>query len=65
MAFDAPPCDLRSAWMYSLEADTDELPRAGKEDHVGFEFPERIDQLHVRRRRRHSFVAGVSSEERG
>jgi N-acetylglucosamine malate deacetylase 1 len=25
MAFDAPPCELRSAWMYSIEADTDEL----------------------------------------
>src|SRR5687768_16728148 len=25
MAFDAPPCNLRSAWMYSIEADTDEL----------------------------------------
>ena len=25
MAFDAPPCRLRSAWMYSIEADADEL----------------------------------------
>jgi N-acetylglucosamine malate deacetylase 1 len=25
MAFDQPPCDLRSAWMYSIEADADEL----------------------------------------
>lgn len=25
MAFDAPPCELRSAWMYSIEADTEEL----------------------------------------
>jgi N-acetylglucosamine malate deacetylase 1 len=25
MAFDAPPCRLRSAWMYSIEADTEEL----------------------------------------
>jgi LmbE family N-acetylglucosaminyl deacetylase len=25
MAFNAPPCDLRSAWMYSIEADTEEL----------------------------------------
>ena len=25
MAFDAPPCNLRSAWMYSIEADSDEL----------------------------------------
>jgi N-acetylglucosamine malate deacetylase 1 len=25
MAFDAPPCRLRSAWMYSIEADSEEL----------------------------------------
>jgi LmbE family N-acetylglucosaminyl deacetylase len=25
MAFDAPPCHLRSAWMYSIEANTEEL----------------------------------------
>jgi hypothetical protein len=25
MAFDAPPCRLRSAWMYSIEYDTEEL----------------------------------------
>jgi LmbE family N-acetylglucosaminyl deacetylase len=25
MAFDHPPCRLRSAWMYSIEADTEEL----------------------------------------
>jgi LmbE family N-acetylglucosaminyl deacetylase len=27
MAFDAPPCRLRSAWMYSLEEDLEELHR--------------------------------------
>jgi len=25
MAFDAPPCHLRSAWMYSIESETEEL----------------------------------------
>jgi hypothetical protein len=25
MAFNAAPCQLRSAWMYSIEADTEEL----------------------------------------
>jgi LmbE family N-acetylglucosaminyl deacetylase len=45
MAFDAPPCRLRSAWMYSIEADTEELHNPDLLFDVGDVFEQKLDAL--------------------
>lgn len=45
MAFDAPPCQMRSAWMYSIEADTEELHAPDLLFDVSDVFDRKLDAL--------------------
>jgi N-acetylglucosamine malate deacetylase 1 len=45
MAFDAPPCQLRSAWMYCIEADSEELHQPDLLFDVSDTFEQKIHAL--------------------
>jgi N-acetylglucosamine malate deacetylase 1 len=45
MAFDAPPCRLRSAWMYSIESDSEELHRPDLLFDVSAVFEQKVASL--------------------